>query len=207
MFCATTAAIVIGAIAERGRILPMMIFIFVWATVVYCPVAYWVWNVNGWAFQYGVMDFAGGGPVEIVSGFSVLAYSMVLGKQYKEQIRLEPHSVSFVFLGTTLLWLGWLGFNGGSAYGANLRAIMACWNTLLTAIFAAFTWCLLEFRIAKRWSMVGWCSGSIVGLVAATPACGFIPPYAAVILGIAAAFISNIATHCKNSRIDKIIIP
>lgn len=120
-----------GAVAERGRLIPAMVFVFFWATLVYCPVACWVWNVNGWAYKYGVLDYAGGGPVEIVSGLSALAYSMVLGKrQEKMMLNFRPHNVSLITLGTIILWFGWLGFNGGSAFGANLRAVMACWNSV-----------------------------------------------------------------------------
>lgn len=98
-----------------------------------------------------------GGPVEIGSGVSALAYSMVLGKrQQRMMLNFRPHNVSLVTLGTVLLWFGWLGFNGGSAFGANLRAVMACWNTSLTAAFASITWVLLDFRLSRKWSMVGW---------------------------------------------------
>ncbi|KAG9248544.1 ammonium transporter AmtB-like domain-containing protein [Calycina marina] len=197
-FCGVTGAIIVGAIAERGRLIPSMVFIFFWATLVYCPVACWVWNVNGWAYNYGVLDYAGGGPVEIVSGMSALAYSMVLGKrQEKMMLNFRPHNVSLITLGTILLWFGWLGFNGGSAFGANLRAVMACWNSCLAAMFASITWCLLDFRLARKWSMVGWCSGCISGLVAATPASGFIPPWSAIILGIVTGVICNFATKIK----------
>ncbi|MCJ1399240.1 hypothetical protein MMC11_002442 [Xylographa trunciseda] len=197
-FCATTAAIVVGAVAERGRLMPLMVFIFCWASVVYCPIACWAWNQNGWAFRYGVMDYAGGGPVEIGSGMSALAYSMVLGRrQEKMMINFRPHNVSLIVLGTTFLWFGWLGFNGGSSFGANLRAVMACWNTNLAAMFAAASWVLLDFRLARKWSMVGWCSGAISGLVAATPASGFITPWGAVILGICTGAICNYATKVK----------
>ncbi|TVY83999.1 Ammonium transporter MEP3 [Lachnellula suecica] len=197
-FCATTAAIVVGAVAERGRLVPAMVFIFCWATLVYCPLACWAWNINGWAYKYGILDYAGGGPVEIGSGLSALAYSMVLGKrQEKMMLNFRPHNVSLITLGTILLWFGWLGFNGGSAFGANLRAVMACWNSCLAAMFGAITWCLLDYRLARKWSMVGWCSGCISGLVAATPASGFIPPWAAVILGITTGIISNFATKIK----------
>ncbi|KAK7907873.1 hypothetical protein PG985_015176 [Apiospora marii] len=197
-FCAVTGALVIGATAERGRVLPAMVFTFFWATIVYCPVACWVWNVNGWAFKYGVLDYAGGGPVEIVSGMSALAYSWVLGRRHeKMMLNFRPHNVSLITLGTILLWFGWLGFNGGSAFGANLRAVMACWNSCLTAMFAAMTWCLLDFRLAKKWSMVGWCSGVISGLVAATPASGFIPPWASIILGVVTGVCCNFGTKVK----------
>jgi Amt family ammonium transporter len=197
-FCAVTAAIVVGAIAERGRLIPAMVFIFFWATLVYCPVACWVWNVSGWGFKYGVLDYAGGGPVEIVSGMSALAYSMVLGRrQEKMMLNFRPHNVSLITLGTILLWFGWLGFNGGSAFGANLRAVMACWNSNLTAMFGAATWVILDWRLARKWSMVGWCSGAISGLVAATPASGFITPWASVALGIVTGLCCNFATKIK----------
>ncbi|KAK2740235.1 hypothetical protein FQN55_008961 [Onygenales sp. PD_40] len=197
-FCAVTAAIIMGAVAERGRLLPAMVFTFFWATLVYCPLACWVWNVNGWAFSYGVLDYAGGVPVEIGSGMSALAYSMVLGRrQERMMLNFRPHNVSLILLGTVFLWFGWLGFNGGSAFGANLRAVMACWNTNLTASFAAITWVLLDWRLARKWSMVGWCSGTISGLVAATPASGFITPWASVILGIVTGVVANYSTKIK----------
>ena len=198
MFCATTAAIIAGAVAERGRLVPLMVFMFFWATIVYCPIACWVWNVNGWAFNYGVMDYAGGGPVEIGSGMSALAYSLVLGRrQEKMMINFRPHNVSMIVLGTVLLWYGWLGFNGGSAFGANLRAVMACWNSNLTAMFAAATWCILDWRLARKWSMVGWCSGTISGLVAATPASGFMTPWGSIVLGIVTGVVANFSTKIK----------
>jgi len=104
-----------------------------------------------------------GGPVEICSGVSALAYSMMLGRrQQKMMLNFRPHNVSLVTLGTIILWFGWLGFNGGSAFGANLRAVMACWNSCLTAMMAAITWVLLDYRLSRKWSMVGWVS--VLGL-------------------------------------------
>lgn len=197
-FCAVTAALVMGAVAERGRLLPAMVFTFVWATVVYCPLACWAWAKNGWAASYGVLDYAGGGPVEIGSGMSALAYSMVLGRRREQMmINFRPHNVSLILLGTVLLWFGWLGFNGGSAFGANVRAVLACWNSNLTASFAAMTWVILDWRLARKWSMVGWCSGTISGLVAATPSSGFIPAWASVVLGVVTGITCNYATKVK----------
>jgi Amt family ammonium transporter len=194
-FCATTAAIAVGAIAERGRLMPAMVWIFCWATLVYNPIACWAWNANGWGYKYGVMDYAGGGPVEIGSGMSALAYSMVLGRrQEKMMLNFRPHNVSFILLGTVMLWFGWLGFNGGSAFGANLRAVMACWNSNIVATFSAFAWVLLDFRLARKWSMVGWCSGTIAGLVAATPSSGYIDTWGSVVLGITTGVTVNFAT-------------
>lgn len=112
-------------------------------------------------------------------------------------LNFRPHNVSMVLLGTVLLWFGWLGFNGGSSFGANLRAVMACWNTNLTATFSAVAWVLLDYRLSRKWSMVGWCSGTISGLVAATPASGFITPWGSVVLGIATGVIANYATKVK----------
>ncbi|MDI1489896.1 MAG: low affinity high capacity ammonium permease [Ramalina farinacea] len=197
-FCATTAAITAGAVAERGRVIPMMVFLFCWATIVYCPIACWAWNINGWGFNYGVMDYAGGGPVEIGSGLSALAYSMVLGRrQEKMMANFRPHNVSLIVLGTVFLWFGWLGFNGGSSFGANLRAVQACWNSNLTAMMAAATWTLLDWRLARKWSMVGWCSGAISGLVAATPASGYCTAWGSVILGVVTGIVCNYATKVK----------
>jgi Amt family ammonium transporter len=197
-FAAVTMAIIVGSVAERGRLLPAMVFSFFFMTLVYCPIACWVWNVNGWAFKWGVLDYAGGGPVEIGSGCGALAYSMVLGRRQERMlINFRPHNVSLITLGTILLWFGWLGFNGGSAFGANLRAVMACWNSNLTACVSGFVWVLLDYRLAKKISMVGLCSGFISGLVAATPASGFLSPHASILLGVVAATVCNFSTKIK----------
>ncbi|KAJ6519445.1 ammonium transporter [Mycena sanguinolenta] len=197
-FACVTAGILVGGIAERGRLWPTMVLTFFWITLVYCPIACWAWNTNGWAFKWGVLDFAGGGPVEIGSGVGGLALAWVLGHRDKQELlNFRPHNVSLVNLGTFILWFGWLGFNGGSAFGANLRAIMAIWNSMLAAAFGGMTWVLLDFRLERRWSMVGFCSGTIAGLVAATPSSGFIPPWASVIAGILSGGLCNFATKLK----------
>jgi Amt family ammonium transporter len=198
MFCAVTLAIMMGGAAERGRLLPMMVFSFIWATLVYCPLACWAWGPNGWGATWGVLDYAGGGPVEIGSGVGGLAYAIALGRR-KEQlmINFRPHNVSLVTLGTVLLWFGWLAFNGASAGGANLKAVYAVWNSNITAAFGAMSWCLLDFRLEKKWSTVAVCSGIISGLVAATPCSGVIPMWASVILGILAGVVCNFATQIK----------
>ncbi|KJA25887.1 hypothetical protein HYPSUDRAFT_75862 [Hypholoma sublateritium FD-334 SS-4] len=197
-FACVTAGILMGGLAERGRVLPAMIFTFCWVTVVYCPLVCWIWSTHGWAFKWGVLDFAGGGPVEIGSGVAGLAYSWVLGRRNeRELLNFRPHNVSLVGLGTFMLWFGWIGFNGGSAFGANLRAFFAIWNTMIAAAFGGSVWCLLDFRIERRWSMVGFCSGTIAGLVAATPSSGFLKPWSSVIVGILAGGICNFATKVK----------
>ncbi|KAJ7293469.1 ammonium transporter [Mycena rebaudengoi] len=197
-FACVTAGILMGGIAERGRLFPAMIFTFLWITLVYCPVACWAWSTNGWAFKWGVLDFAGGGPVEIGSGVGGLALAWVLGRRGKnELVNFRPHNVSMVNLGTFILWFGWLGFNGGSSFGANLRAVLAIWNSMLASAFGGITWCLLDYRLERRWGMVGFCSGTIAGLVAATPSSGFVPPWASVIVGIASGALCNFATKIK----------
>ncbi|KAK0506013.1 ammonium transporter [Armillaria luteobubalina] len=197
-FACVTAGILVGGVAERGRVFPVILFTFLWLTLVYCPLACWAWNSNGWAFKWGVLDFAGGGPVEIGSGVSGLAFAWILGRrQEKELINFRPHNVSLVNLGTFILFFGWLGFNGGSAFGANLRAIMAIWNSMVSAAFGGLIWCLMDYRIERRWSMVGFCSGTIAGLVAATPSSGYIHPWAALVVGVVSAAICNLATKVK----------
>jgi len=142
--CCVTVAILIGAVAERGRIMPAMLFVFFWVTLVYSPVACWAWNVNGWAYKLGVLDFAGGGPVEIGSGVGGLAYAWVIGRRSEREVaNFRSHNVTLIALGTWILWFGWIGFNAGSAYGANLRAVYASLNTCIAASAAGVVWCLV----------------------------------------------------------------
>lgn len=140
-----SAAIAVGAIAERGRIGPTLLFIFVWTTIVYNPLACWTWNANGWSFVLGGLDFAGGTPVHISSGTAALAISVFLGKRRgygTDRLAYKPHNTTYVVLGTVFLWFGWFGFNGGSALSANLRAVEACIVTNLAAAVGAITWML-----------------------------------------------------------------
>ena len=190
----------VGAIAERGRLGPMMVFIFVWSTLVYDPIANWTWNANGWSFKLGGLDFAGGTPVHISSGTAALALSIYLGKRRgygTERLAYKPHNSSYVVLGTVLLWFGWFGFNGGSALSANMRAANACIITNLAAAVSGLTWMLWDYRLERKWSVVGFCSGGIVGLVAITPASGFVGPSASVAFGVVAGTVCNFATKLK----------
>ena len=200
MFASLVPAIAIGAACERGRVLPIIPFTFAWGTIVYNVIAYDVWNPNGWAFKLGVLDYAGGGPVEIASGVTGLVYSMYIGRRKgwgTDRLQFAPHSVAHVFLGTILLWFGWLGFNGGSTFAANLRAAMSITTTNLAACFAGVTWMVMDWRHFHRWSVVGFCTGAIAGLVAITPAAGFVGVPASCLIGFAAAFISNLLTRLK----------
>lgn len=169
--------IALGAIAERGKLGPMMIFVFIWTTIVYDPIACWTWNSNGWVFLMGGLDFAGGTPVHISSGTAALAISIYLGKRSgygTERLAYKPHNTTYVVLGTVFLWFGWFGFNGGSALSANLRAVQACIVTNLAASVGGLTWMLWDYRLERKWSAVGFCSGAIAGLVAITPGSGYV---------------------------------
>ncbi|TDL17525.1 ammonium transporter [Rickenella mellea] len=200
MFAAITPMLAIGAVAERGRLGPLIVFVFVWSTLVYDPIACWTWNPKGWSFILGGLDFAGGTPVHISSGTAALAISIFLGKRRgygTERLAYKPHNTSYVILGTVFLWFGWFGFNGGSALSANLRAIQACIVTNLAASVGGLTWMFWDWRLEKKWSAVGFCSGAVAGLVAITPGSGFVGSPAAVAYGVAAGTICNFATQLK----------
>lgn len=198
MFAVVTPALITGATAERWRFGAFCAFIAIWSVVVYAPIAHWVFAPQGWAARWGALDFAGGTVVHANAGAAALAMAILLGRRRGWPERpARPHNLPMVMTGLAMLWFGWLGFNGGSAFGANLRATMACWNSCLTAMFGAMTWCILDFRLARKWSLVGWCSGTISGLVAATPASGFIPPWASILLGIVTGICCNFATKVK----------
>ncbi|OBT79741.1 hypothetical protein VF21_01381 [Pseudogymnoascus sp. 05NY08] len=201
MFAAITPALAIGAAADRGRMLPCLVFIFIWSTIIYDPIACWTWNPKGWSFLMGGLDFAGGTPVHISSGAAALAYSVMLGKRsgYSATAGLpyRPHNVTHVVLGTVFLWVGWFGFNGGSALASNIRAVMACFVTHTAAATGGVAWTLMDYRLDRKWSTVGFCSGAIAGLVAITPAAGFVPAWSAIIFGVVGAVACNFATKIK----------
>jgi Amt family ammonium transporter len=192
--------IAIGAVAERGRLGPLLVFVFVWSTIVYDPIANWTWNPNGWAFVLGGLDFAGGTPVHISSGTAALAISIYLGKRRgygTDRLAYKPNNTSYVILGTVFLWFGWFGFNGGSALAANYRAANACIITNLAASVAGLTWMFWDWRLERKWSAVGFCSGAIAGLVAITPGSGYVGAPASVLFGVAAGTVCNFATQLK----------
>ncbi|KAL0947809.1 hypothetical protein HGRIS_013882 [Hohenbuehelia grisea] len=200
MFAAITPMLAIGAFAERAALGPAITFVFAWSTLVYDPIACWTWNTNGWSAVMGGLDFAGGTPVHISSGTAALAISIYLGKRKgygTERLAYKPHNTSYVVLGTVFLWFGWFGFNGGSALSANLRAANACMVTNLAASVAGLTWMFWDYRIERKWSTVGFCSGAIAGLVAITPGSGYVGAPAAVLFGFMAGTICNFATQLK----------
>lgn len=200
MFASITVALAVGAVAERGRMLPCVIFMFVWTTVIYDAIACWTWNPMGWVYRLGGLDFAGGTPVHVASGCAALAYSFALGRRKghgTHELNYRPHNVTHIVIGTVFLWVGWFGFNAGSALSANLRAVMAAVVTNLAACVGGITWCLVDYRLEKKWSTVGFCSGVVAGLVAITPGSGYVPAWAAVVFGVVAGVGCNYATKLK----------
>ncbi|EGV66799.1 ammonium transporter [Yamadazyma tenuis] len=204
MFAAVTAILMVGAGCERARLGPMMVFLFIWLTVVYCPIAYWTWGTNGWLFNLGALDYAGGGPVHENSGFAALAYSLVLGKRHDPVAtgkvpKYKPHSVQSIVLGTVFLWFGWFGFNGGSTGNSSIRSWYANVNTNVAAASGGLTWMFVDwFRTGGKWSTVGLCLGALSGLVAITPAAGFVPVYFSVAFGIVPGIVCNFAVDLKD---------
>lgn len=203
MFACVTGILMVGAGCERARLGPMMVFLFIWLTVVYCPIAFWVWGGNGWLASLGAVDFAGGGPVHENSGFAALAYSLILGKRHdpltKGKVpKYKPHSVTSIVLGTVFLWFGWFGFNAGSSGNASIRSWYAAVNTNIAAATGGLTWMFVDwFRTGGKWSTVGLCMGCIAGLVGITPAAGFVPVYTSIIFGIVPAIACNFAVDLK----------
>jgi Amt family ammonium transporter len=202
-FAIITAALISGAVVERMRFGPYLAFIALWTVLVYAPVAHWVWG-GGWLMSRGVLDFAGGTVVHINAGVSALVAALVLGvrKDYGRQAIL-PHNVPFVLLGAGLLWFGWFGFNGGSALAANELASLAFTNTFLAPMATLVVWVLLDYFRTGRATAVGGATGIVIGLVAITPAAGFISPASALLLGALAAFPSYFTIVARSrTRLD-----
>lgn len=184
-FAAVTITIVTSAVAERIKLSSFIIFCLVWLTVVYCPLAHWAWG-GGWAQHLGLIDFAGGTVVEICSGFAALALALVIRRRAGfGEYTLEPCNVPVALLGAALLWFGWFGFNAGSALALNGSAVMAFVNTNSAAAAGALAWMFASWYRGKP-SSLGMVSGAIAGMVAITPAAGFVMPLTAVIIGTGA---------------------
>ena len=200
MFAVITPALITGAFVERVRFKAFLIFSLLWATLVYDPVAHWVWGVGGILRGLGALDFAGGTVVHITAGFSALAFALVIrSRRGFGNGSMEPHNIPYSVLGAGLLWVGWFGFNGGSALAANGLAVTALVNTNTAAAAAGVVWMLLSWRDNKP-SVLGIITGAVVGLVAVTPAAGFVTPLAALVIGAVAAPISYYAIKLRQSR-------
>jgi Amt family ammonium transporter len=201
MFAAITPALIVGAFAERVKINTLIIFILLWSTFVYDPVAHWVWGSNGWLRQLGVLDFAGGAVVHINAGAAALASAFVLRRRIGfGSVAMEPHNIPFVALGTALLWFGWFGFNAGSALTAGVSATNAFMVTNTASAAAGLTWMLMSWYFRGRPSVLGSMAGVVAGLVAITPAAGFVNPLSAIVIGVGAGFFCYVAVVFRVRR-------
>jgi Amt family ammonium transporter len=197
MFAIITPALITGAFVERVKFKTYLLFTLIWATLVYDPVAHWVWGTGGFLRNLGALDFAGGTVVHILAGFSALAFALVIGKRKGYGVApMEPHNIPFTVLGAGLLWMGWFGFNGGSALAADGTAVNALVTTNTAAAAAALSWMLITWRQNKP-SVLGTVTGAVVGLVAVTPAAGYVTPLAAAVIGALASPISLLAMRLR----------
>jgi Amt family ammonium transporter len=205
MFAIITPGLVVGAVAERIRFTSYILFTFLFCVLVYAPLAHWSWHPEGFLFKWGALDFAGGTVVHISAGCAALAGALVL-KRRKAHINGEevpPANVPYVLIGTGLLWFGWFGFNAGSALGANALAVSAFITTNTAAAAAGLSWMFFDVVRGKKPSVLGFCIGAVVGLVAITPGAGFVGIPQSIFIGFIAAIISNVAVYYKSkSKLD-----
>ncbi len=219
-FAAITPALIIGACAERIRFKSLLIFVVLWSTLIYSPIAHWLWNVNGWLHVLGAWDFAGGIVVHVAAGLSALAAALIVGRRkgcvyWKDQMKaldrkdgsaaaiateFKPTNIPYVILGAGLLWFGWFGFNGGSALAADGIAVSAVVATNLAAAAAAVSWMILDWVIKGKPSAIGISVGAVCGMAAVTAAAGYVNFTAAVIIGLAAGIISNLVANWRAGR-------
>ena len=199
MFAVITPALITGAFAERKRFKAFAIFSILWATFVYAPVAHWVWGIGGWLKVMGALDFAGGTVVHITAGMAALVAALMLGKRIGYgTVSIEPHDATMTVLGAALLWFGWFGFNAGSALASNGLAVTAFVTTNTAAAMAALTWMTVSWLHKGVPSVLGAAIGAVAGLVAITPAAGFVTPMAAVLIGLGAGLLCYGAVQLKS---------
>ena len=200
-FAVITPALISGALAERINFRAFVLFMVLFCVVVYAPLAHWTWHPDGFLFNLGVLDFAGGTVVHMSAGWAALAGALYLRRRKSpiESNILPPANIPYVLLGTGLLWFGWFGFNAGSAVGANGLAVTAFATTHVAAAAAGLSWILFDVTRGKKVSALGFCIGAVVGLVAITPASGFVTVPVAIFIGVIAAIVSNIAAHWRAS--------
>ena len=195
MFAIITPALITGAFVERFKFTTYLVFLVVWVTIVYAPVAHWVWAPEGWLLKDGALDFAGGTVVHINAGMAAVAAALLVGK--RRDPGAEPHNVPYVVLGAALLWFGWFGFNAGSGLAANGQDVSAFLVTNTAAAAAALTWGVISQVQTGRMSAVGVASGAVAGLVAITPASGFVGVYGALAIGAGAGVLCYIAVYLR----------
>jgi Amt family ammonium transporter len=201
MFAIITPALIIGAVAERMRFAAVLVFVAVWMFAVYFPIAHMVWGIDGWmngasnpGAKITAIDFAGGTVVHMSSGWSALVLCILLGHRlgFRREV-MAPHSMVLCMVGAGMLWVGWYGFNAGSALGADSVAANAFTTTTLATAVASFTWAMTEYILRGKPSVLGFCSGAVAGLVVITPACGYVDPTRAVIIGLLAGIVPYFA--------------
>jgi Amt family ammonium transporter len=199
MFAIITPALITGAVAERFKFKTYLVFLVLWATFVYFPLAHWVWGVGGWIRNMGALDFAGGLVVHISSGISALAAAIVLGKRKGHNVEpMPPHNLTMTLAGASLLWFGWFGFNGGSAVASGSLATSAFVVTHIATAAAALSWIMTEWWHHGKPTVLGAASGAVAGLVAITPASGFVAPMPSLIIGLVAGSLCYAAINMKN---------
>ena len=200
MFAVITPGLVVGAVAERIRFTAYTLFIALFSILVYAPIAHWTWHPDGFLFKLGALDFAGGTVVHISAGCAALAGAIVLKrrKAHIENKEIPPANIPYVLIGTGLLWFGWFGFNAGSALGANALAVSAFATTNTAAAAAGLAWMFFDVVRGKKPSVLGFCIGAVVGLVAITPAAGFVAVPQSIFIGAVASLISNLAVYYKS---------
>jgi Amt family ammonium transporter len=204
-FAIITPALITGSFAERVKFNAYLIFICLFSLFIYCPLAHWTWHPDGFLHKWGVLDFAGGTVVHMSAGYAALAGAMFLGPRtsFGDSKHTEPANIPFVILGTGMLWFGWFGFNAGSSLGANLLTIQAFATTIVASATAMMGWIFFDAARGKKISAMGACIGAVVGLVAITPAAGFVTIPQSIFIGFVSAVISNLAVRAKNkSNLD-----
>jgi Amt family ammonium transporter len=190
MFAVITPALIIGAFAERIKFKGFVVFTLLWALFVYNPIAHWVWSSDGWLFKLGTLDFAGGTVVHINAGIAALVMAIMLGKRkdYRGHA-IPPHNIPFVVMGAAFLWFGWYGFNAGSALAADGLSVNAFLVTHIAAATAALTWAVIDWIIERKPTLVGISTGAVAGLVAITPAAGFVDLTGALVIGVVVSIV------------------
>ncbi|MDP2600601.1 MAG: ammonium transporter [Deltaproteobacteria bacterium] len=204
-FAIITPALITGSFAERVRFASYIIFISLFSLLIYAPIAHWTWHPQGFLRQWGVLDFAGGTVVHMSAGFAALAGALALGRRkiHLASATTRPANIPFVLLGLGMLWFGWFGFNSGSALAANELAVLAFINTNTASAAAMLAWMFYDAVRGRRPSALGAAIGAVVGLVAITPACGFVTVGQSIVIGIAASIISNLVAHWRSkSQLD-----
>lgn len=195
-FAIITPALISGAVAERIKFSGYVLFTALWSVLIYAPLAYWVWNAKGWLFQLGALDFAGGTVVHLASGMSAIALVMIIGQRKEKS--LKPNNLTLTLLGAGMLWFGWFGFNAGSALALNGVALNAFLTTHTAAAAAMLSWMLVESLRTRRVSAVGCASGLVAGLVAITPAAGFVDVTGSLVIGLVAGAVCCLGIELKH---------